>query len=1129
LRTDVVVAIPFADWVRKMESGERPSRWSAMRETLPAGHRIHPEYAAQVAADAVRGLTDADHVCSLTILAPVVPESEVSTPNEKDGTSFAQAQQRFQSLMQKAGGFAVDAALCGAAQRTVKFVEIHPQSRTVAAWHRAVLMQVAAVAEDPRVVRTPDAVIVLRESTVAPADHARWLRGLESLPHKNGAVATGCPVYVNSSEPIVHAYGYEPHRVRQRDGISLLRSLGGYTQREAPYATGPNGDADAGMEVFAPTPACLGARSRLLAQAIRGVMQQTPVPDLDAVVASGAAALVAAGGLRGAVSRFGALVSGISELAEKTQEAHKIARSRHEGRSPTPQSDLLGELEQRLVRMRDALGGTNHQANLVASQVERIVERAEKSRELAAWRKEGKRRTPWLPGDHADRDDAFYDAVCSDPAAEAAVLNKLPSRSPCVLRTGSQVTWCEDGEATFQKVARSYPGWLEHDTPDTEPLLAAAASLAPVISTATGVVKCLADGATGQSACDVHGFITLLDFEMNQASALRRELAELADRTFAALQRHHTACSVGRRGAVWSQLIQLIADQRVGFRSVHSARVGIASGIPVPGGTVTHPDGSHVIESRFDSLVLDESIDLGSGIGQMHDTFKRLPSAGSPAAGFGLALAAERPPKHYVSTGLALRGHAQLVSSYLSSSVRLEWALPCCICCGFSVEAAWILRGLAKYADTLTPQSPDCHCKGMPQVQAEALWSMWTRSSDPVLNQPELGLHTPRQVKVALYHWDPLHSLTDMDMSPSPMIHYRISRAMYEFAAIPTNWVAPLTEVFDEVWVPTGVMKRTLVGAGIPAAKIEIVPEPIDTLYFAPDDAKRVTLPQHIVDRNWNAAAIGGPRDAASASTHVKLLSIFKLEPRKGWDALLQAYLTAFDANDKVTLYIATYWWNPLMPAGVTRERNVTSIHETILAHARDFLRAAGRGDAKLPHIVLITEEMTDDEIVSLYQSCDAFVLPSRGEGWGLPIIQAMSMGLPTITTRHSGMLEFTTRDTVLYVDVDEREPPEGVQRIYDTPKGAKWGDPRVPQLTEQLRRVVSMTPEGRRQLGARARKHVEENFSIDGIGRAIAKRLGAIEAKVRSEWERQATARKAADVQLVNKLKKAAARDRVG
>jgi glycosyltransferase involved in cell wall biosynthesis len=61
----------------------------------------------------------------------------------------------------------------------------------------------------------------------------------------------------------------------------------------------------------------------------------------------------------------------------------------------------------------------------------------------------------------------------------------------------------------------------------------------------------------------------------------------------------------------------------------------------------------------------------------------------------------------------------------------------------------------------------------------------------------------------------------------------------------------------------------------------------------------------------------------------------------------------------------------------------------------------------KLNNVRLIWGDMSADQIVNLYQSCDIFVLPSRAEGWGLPLIEAAASGMPIITTNHSGHMEF--------------------------------------------------------------------------------------------------------------------------
>jgi glycosyltransferase involved in cell wall biosynthesis len=63
---------------------------------------------------------------------------------------------------------------------------------------------------------------------------------------------------------------------------------------------------------------------------------------------------------------------------------------------------------------------------------------------------------------------------------------------------------------------------------------------------------------------------------------------------------------------------------------------------------------------------------------------------------------------------------------------------------------------------------------------------------------------------------------------------------------------------------------------------------------------------------------------------------------------------------------------------------------------------------------------MTEAQLADLYRACDVFVLPTRAEGWGLPLIEAVAAGLPIITTMHSGHTEFLQHvtDSVLPVDM---------------------------------------------------------------------------------------------------------------
>ena len=66
------------------------------------------------------------------------------------------------------------------------------------------------------------------------------------------------------------------------------------------------------------------------------------------------------------------------------------------------------------------------------------------------------------------------------------------------------------------------------------------------------------------------------------------------------------------------------------------------------------------------------------------------------------------------------------------------------------------------------------------------------------------------------------------------------------------------------------------------------------------------------------------------------------------------------------------------------------------------FASERGLPTAALRRVRILDEELALRALPRLYAAADAFVLPSRGEGWGRPHVEAMAMGLPVIATNWS-------------------------------------------------------------------------------------------------------------------------------
>ena len=69
------------------------------------------------------------------------------------------------------------------------------------------------------------------------------------------------------------------------------------------------------------------------------------------------------------------------------------------------------------------------------------------------------------------------------------------------------------------------------------------------------------------------------------------------------------------------------------------------------------------------------------------------------------------------------------------------------------------------------------------------------------------------------------------------------------------------------------------------------------------------------------------------------------------------------------------------------------------------------------PKVELIYDDLTDEDLKALYLQSDLLIAPSRAEGFGLPIAEAMKLGIPVITTAWGGQMDFCNHQNSWLID----------------------------------------------------------------------------------------------------------------
>jgi glycosyltransferase involved in cell wall biosynthesis len=192
-----------------------------------------------------------------------------------------------------------------------------------------------------------------------------------------------------------------------------------------------------------------------------------------------------------------------------------------------------------------------------------------------------------------------------------------------------------------------------------------------------------------------------------------------------------------------------------------------------------------------------------------------------------------------------------------------------------------------------------------------------------------------------------------------------------------------------------------------------------------------------------------------------RFLHISSAFPRKGVDVLLSAFFNTFTSNDDVTLILKTFP-NPHNDVGA-------------------ILKRLADRHPNPPHVEWIDRDLAPDDLGSLYQWANCYVHVARGEGFGLPVAEAMLARVPVISVASTGLGDFVSDSTAAVIGHEMTAANTHLSVL-----GSEWAEPNQQELEAALRSAYLGLDEAKRQSRI---NEAESVVSVKFGGDAVATR----------------------------------------
>ena len=257
----------------------------------------------------------------------------------------------------------------------------------------------------------------------------------------------------------------------------------------------------------------------------------------------------------------------------------------------------------------------------------------------------------------------------------------------------------------------------------------------------------------------------------------------------------------------------------------------------------------------------------------------------------------------------------------------------------------------------------------------------------------------------------------------------------WETTKLPYEWIDCLNGA-DAIISPSEFQKKVSVECGV-TTPIYVLGYFVDTDIFTPRK----------IDKGYDAFSF---------------YSIFHWNERKNPFGLLKAYWIAMEGIGDVELILKTYISDPC---------DISDVKAKIISFKEEL------GLKYYPKIKIVFGDLSDEDIVGLHNTYDCYLSLSRSEGFGMPIVEAMSCGKPVIATNFYGSCDYLTYDNSYPVGYDMVKVNIGNGFWYR--EDQMWAEPNIEDAIRCIRSAYNNRYESK-QKGLMGRQTVVDKYSSD-------------------------------------------------